>query len=363
MELTSLNWKWIEGLQPERRQRILQWQLQAREPIRSFKDIKIGDHLVIKRSFLNGLIPYEHHFLCIGNDEGKPKISHYYNTAWHALKQLFPDSLGCGSAIEQLGIVQEMTLPHEDFIKSETELQAEGNGVERIVWPEELRRYSAEEVVERAEKRKGEKWYDLAKNNCETFVMWCLCDLQISFQVTTAVRKALEVGGATIKALRQALQQVPKVLVEQFGDDLFLAVIKANSFQAALPEEIGVYVGAALSIFVEVCLAYNEIKSACQKWKKGIIIETREKFIKAVIDSVLSASLRAAGSIVGIMFGQTVIPIPVLGTIIGPVLCALAGDIVSKRLTDFGVTECLAQKIDYICLKINRLINWIIGAI
>ena len=63
-----------------------------------------------------------------------------------------------------------MTLPHKDFIKSEDELQAEGNEVERVVWPEELRRYTVEEVVKRAEDRKDEKWYNIEKNNCETLL-------------------------------------------------------------------------------------------------------------------------------------------------------------------------------------------------
>ena len=51
------------------------------------------------------------------------------------------------SGLERLGIVQEMTLPHKDFIKSEDDLQAKGREVERVVWPEELRRFSVREVI------------------------------------------------------------------------------------------------------------------------------------------------------------------------------------------------------------------------
>ena len=76
-----------------------------------------------------------------------------------------PTSLGSGTAFEQLGIVQNMTLPHKDFIKNEGELQAKGFEVERVVWPDELRRYSAEDVIKRAQIRKGEKFFHLMKNN------------------------------------------------------------------------------------------------------------------------------------------------------------------------------------------------------
>ena len=78
-----------------------------------------------------------------------------------------------------------MTLPHKDFIKDEDELQAKGREVERVVWPEELRRYFVKEVTDRARSRIGEQsMYHLIKNNFESFAMWCLCDLKISLQAT-----------------------------------------------------------------------------------------------------------------------------------------------------------------------------------
>ena len=73
-------WNRIERLSTDQQKHLLQRQLQTREPIHSFKDIRLGDHLVRKNSFL-GLVPYEHHFICVGfNGEGKPMIVHYYNT-------------------------------------------------------------------------------------------------------------------------------------------------------------------------------------------------------------------------------------------------------------------------------------------
>ena len=135
MERASVEiWNWIERLPTDRQKHLLQWQLQAREPIHSFKDVRLGDHLVRKDSFL-GLVPYEHHFICVGfNGEGKPMIVHYHNTPWKATAQLIPSISGCGSPIEQLAVVQEMCI--ETYV-SEAKLQTEGNEVARVVWPED----------------------------------------------------------------------------------------------------------------------------------------------------------------------------------------------------------------------------------
>ena len=349
MERASVEtWNWIEGLSTDKQKHLLQWQLQAREQIHSFKDVRLGDHLVRKDSFL-GLVRYEHHFICVGlNGEGKPLIVHYYNTPWKATAQLIPSISGCGSPIEQLAVVQEMCI--EEYV-SEAALQTEGNEVARVVWPEELLRYPPEERVKKARGRAGkkEKWYDLEKNNCETLIMWCFCDLQISLQVTTAVRYVREVIGGGYNFFKHSLQQLPKALVELCGDDILLAsmrLMRAKPVAAALAKGIGVWGGAVVAIFAEGYLAYREIKSAKQKWKEGIVIKTRKEFIKEVIDSVLSAHFRVGGSIGGMIVGQLLIPIPFLGGIIGAVLGYLTGHFASKLLTEFGLTEVLAERID-----------------
>ena len=349
MERASVEiWNWIERLPWEKQKDLLQWQLQAREPIHSFKDIRLGDHLVRKDSFL-GLVSYEHHFICVDlNSKGQPMIVHYYNTAWKATAQLIPSISASGSPVEQMAKVQEMCI--EEYV-SEAKLQTEGNEVARVVWPEELLRYPPEERAKRARERarKKEKWYDLVENNCETLIMWCFCDLQISLQVTAAVRYIREVIGGGYNFLKHSLQQLPKALVEQFGDDILLAsmrLIRAKPVAAALPKGIGVWGGAIVAIFAEGYLAYREIKSAKQKWKEGIVIKTRKEFIKEVIDSVLQGTFRAGGSIGGMIGGQLLIPIPVLGGVIGAVLGYLSSHFASKLFTKFGLTEFLAKHID-----------------
>ena len=341
-------WKNIERYDSAEQRKLLKWQLQAREPIHSFAEIKRGDHLV-KKDKLLGLVEYEHHFLCIENDEGKPKIIHYYNTSENAIKQMFPTCLNLGSAIEQLGEVQEMFL--SDYIKEE-DLQAEGNEVARVVWPEELRRYSVDEVIKKAVKRKGEKWYNLKENNCETFAMSCLCGLAVSTQVTRAVQFACEMGSAMIKGTRQAIQQALKAGVDfakcriDVLEKLFLRVAPENVAENVLPQGTGLAVGALVSILAEIYTAYWNISDAREKWGKGEVITNRKKFIKAVIDSVVSVPFHATGNIGGMFCGQIAIPIPVFGGVAGAVIGFLFGLGAAKLLTEFDFTEWLAECID-----------------
>ena len=74
--------------------------------------------------------------------------------------------------------------------------------------------FSILKVIRRARKRKDEKDYHLAKNNCESFVMWCLCDLNISLQATPLVLSLTEIVSAAVRTLFQGAQQVPKVVTE-----------------------------------------------------------------------------------------------------------------------------------------------------
>ena len=343
-------WKDIEELESKEPKRLLRRQLQGREPIHRFSEMKKGDHLVRKSSSLG--IPYEHHFICIGfNYGGWPKIVHYYNTAANASLQMIKTSgFGSGTANEQLGIVQMMTLPHKDFIKSEDELQAKGREVERVVWPEELRRFSVLEVIRRALKRKDEKFYHLIKNNCETFVMWCLCGLKISLQVTP-LRKALcEIVSGIVRSIWHGLQQIFKVVAELI-DDVAAAIGRGaprSAFGQTVPgaiSKVGLGVGVAVTVIAEAVMAGYDIRKAFKQWKDTKLIESREEFIKEVTDIVLLALSRSGGSIVGMIVGQMVIPIPVVGGLVGAVLGVLGGHVFGKSISDASA-ETLAHLIE-----------------
>lgn len=361
MVLTSsyFVWKDIEKLESQEQINLLQWQLQAREPIHRFSDMKAGDHLVRKRAILG--ISYEHHFICIGSDHtGRPKIVHYYNMAGNVTLQMIRTSgLGSGTANEKLGIVQEMTLPHKDFIKDEGELQAKGREVERVIWPEELRRFSIGEVISRALKRKGEKFYDLKKNNCESFVMWCLCNMNVSLQITP-LRKALsDTGTGVIRSIWHGLQQILKVLSELVDD--FAVAIGRGATRSAVGEaaprslsKIGVGVGAAVTVIVEAVMAGYDIHETYKKWKKTDLIKSREEFIKEATDIVLLALFRSGGSIVGMIVGQVVIPIPAVGGLVGAVLGNFGGHLIGKGPLATSYSKTLAHLLE---TKIKQILD------
>ena len=337
-------WRDIEQRSKEDQRKLIQWQLQARESIVSFAEIKPGDHLVRKGYFSVDVqvLEFEHHFLCIGQvkEDGKikPIIIHYYNTLWNAALTLLSTFFSqLGSAIENLGKVQEMTLPDPNFI---TEAHLQAGEVYRVVWPKELRRYSSDEVIRRAKRRKDESWYDLANNNCETFVMKCLCDLEISTQVTPAVKIACEVGRVLVKTSRQVLFQGFKVAVDKL-DDVFLAATRGSTGGLA-----GLGFGAGVTVLSEGLCAYHDISEAIEKMDKGITVKDREELIKGVKDILVSSVFRSGGSIVGMITGQLLIPIPVAGGIIGALLGLCIAHFSSKALAK--------EEIEWL----DRLIDW-----
>ena len=334
-------WKDIRKRKSEEQKHLLRWQLQAREPIRRLSDMKPGDHL-LKTVNPGNLLEYAHHFLCSGIDEisGKPKIIHYYNTPGNAMKQLFPTSLGSGSCLEQLGKIQEATLPDGDLIAkndvdSETDLLRVE--VERVVWPDELRQYSTEEVIARALTRINEKFYHPTNNNCESFVMWCLCDLNISLQVTQTSKALCETVSAIIRTLWHGLQQLPKVAAE-IWDDIAAAAGRAFS-------KLGISIGVVTTVVVETIIAIWGIRKEYKKWGSGVLVKTRKEFIAEVVDKVLLALFRSGGSIAGMIVGQIVIPVPVVGGLVGALIGMFGGHLVEKYFSA-RIKEAFGQAID-----------------
>ena len=239
-KLSSLCWKQFDKSPSSRQRKFLNPYLQTREPISSYYDIQKGDHLVRTSSTMMGLLKFEHHFLCIGhNERGAPLIVHYNATKKDAFRRFFIWSLTHSS----LARVNIMALP--DYI-NEDNLQKQGVEVKRVLWPDGLRRYSVEKITWRALKRLGEAYYHVRDNNCESFVMWCICNSNVSLQATPENISALNF--------------VPELSSEEVqGDDFemfkFLYIIYMNeglfdrsldSFHALTVELPKLYAVAAL---------------------------------------------------------------------------------------------------------------------
>ncbi len=232
------SWEEIEQLPTKEQRAYLQQALQNREPIKKFSDIKLGDHLVRKGSFCGKA--YEHHFLCakVESDDRVTIIHYHAGSVASFFKSIKPSLFeACGSPREA-ACVKEVTLPDEVFIKSESDLQKKGKEVERVVWPDELRRYPVEEVIKRARERTNETYYDLAKNNCECFVMWSICGMNFSLQsATTFVTILTEVVKAVIMSFVHLGENTPKVIVDlleqlKFGRSLLGNAIERYGIKA-----------------------------------------------------------------------------------------------------------------------------------
>ena len=185
-KLSSLCWKQFDKLPSSRKRKFLNPYLQTREPIYSYYDIEKGDHLVRTSSTMMGLQKFEHHFLCIGHERGVPFIVHYNATKKGAFRRLF----SCSLTHPSLARVNIVALP--DYI-NEDNLQKQGVEVKRVMWPHRLRRYSVEKIKRRALTRLGEAHYHVTKNNCESFVMWCICNSNVSLQATRESIFALKI--------------------------------------------------------------------------------------------------------------------------------------------------------------------------
>ena len=67
-------------------------------------------------------------------------------------------------------------------------------GLYDLVFGEEAKIYSAEETVERARSRIGERGYDLLFHNCEHFAVWCKTGVEKSEQVEEIIKLVTEGG-------------------------------------------------------------------------------------------------------------------------------------------------------------------------
>ena len=308
-------WKEIEKDSPEQRRCYLESKLRGRESICRYSDIKLGDHLVTKGG-INGILEYEHHFLCTGFDEkGGPMIIHYYQS-WSKARiwpMVLTSFFSSGSFLKMKGEIQEVSL--RDYIKEE---DLQGKEVKRVVWPDELRRYSAEQVVRRARTRKGPKGelkYRLTKNNCESFVMWCLCDLNTSLQVTPRRKTVFEMLSA---AFWKMFGQFPKICCD-VADDVFQAVVRFLEKCDALPacpeflkdttlshlSNFGDGVGVFIIVLYEALCLLLEVKDMYEDWNgTRILIKSREELHTKMADRVLLFSFCLGGSIACMFFGQ-----------------------------------------------------------
>ncbi len=345
-KLSLLCWESFDGLSASQKQGFLQPYLQTREPIRRFSDIQKGDHLVrkVKRQTISSLpgslrplLEFEHHFLCINRDyEDKRVIIHYYI--------LMKDAVGSGIHLGGTGEVQVMTLPHKDFIKNEEELQWQGGEIERVLWPVHLWRYSLEEVIRRAHLRDGEQRYDLTQNNCENFVMWCICGANVSLQATPKRAAWWEVIKAPFFALDR---HVPMYALMKFWNSRLVLDTRGGGLQVRVESlcngslgkpEFQNGINLLLTTVVEIKLAVSrDIYSCWRELEDGVI--TSREYQDKVSEILISCLFRVSGGYLGMIITEEVClhDQSVLRVLIGTYSGVASGHLVGQLVVRYNI--------------------------
>ena len=95
---------------------------------------------------------------------------------------------------------------------------------------------------------------------------------------------------------------------------------------------------AGVGTLIEIATAVYGIHQAYKQWTGdenqpgGILIESREEFIWKVVEIVTTSTARWGFSAGGAVVGQALIPIPIVGAVVGVFLGSIFGHIASKAL-------------------------------
>ena len=203
----------------------------------------------------------------------------------------------------------------------------------------------ADDVVRRAQSRLGEHEYDLFGNNCEHFAMWCKTGISSSEQVEDfkdvmkdgAVSLAANLGTqAAAKAGEVIVETTVREVTKKFvSETVVQEIVKSGETtkqiftnaaettrettikvtQTSKAPQTSKLRGAAYAAVVEGAFAAWDISCAIEDLKVGNI--TNEEYIDTVGKRIVGGVGRVAGSSTGAIVGQFLIPVPVLGGIVG----------------------------------------------
>lgn len=147
--------------------------LHDKTPIRELTQLNPGDHIRVKS------MGYYHHMLVVEATRDNETITVIHYTA---VEDEQVDSAASKFSSEFKGVVREETLPI-DLSKTEILQFKPCLGISV---------FSAQESINRARSRLGERSYHLAANNCEHFVNWCKSNIFYSEQAEGGITAILE---------------------------------------------------------------------------------------------------------------------------------------------------------------------------
>ena len=111
---------------------------------------------------------YDHHMLVVQIDNNQITIIHYTQTGG--------EGMGSAASFSSFGNGGEAAV-----IEQVLETSADDK-IELLEYPDHIDCFAAEEAIERARSKVGEKSYGLFNNNCECLVNWALTGQSVSIQ-------------------------------------------------------------------------------------------------------------------------------------------------------------------------------------
>jgi len=150
-------------------------------------------------------------------------------------------------------------------------------------------------VIKRARSRKDEPCYDFLKNNCEHFVTWCKCGLNVSLQVKSWYVWARDLSYSVFGGLYDSTNKgwALLIMVSANASDEVLSFICAN---------IG-WLGFGIGILIELGWARYQIEKALLYHNK-----TEREFRSKLVEIFAKAICRLSGGIGGSLLGLAVCP-------------------------------------------------------
>ena len=207
--------------------------------------------------------------------------------------------------------------------------------------------YSGDVVIERGRSRLGEVQYNVFDNNCEHFALWCKTGVGKSEQVETLCASLKRIGhkslammgGNTMRHLiGRAISAAPPKrwmvkMMPSWNQMSSKVALAGSSGGAVISKNTGtelvrkhaccsVVTGAVaftVVMGIEVYSLYRDLKKVLAQRREGDISE------QVFVNIVVKRACRSIGGVVGATTG-TIVPIPVIGTLIGCTLGSLIGE-------------------------------------
>ncbi|XP_031575325.1 uncharacterized protein LOC116308949 [Actinia tenebrosa] len=256
------------------------------------RNVEVGDHLRLEGAGKS----YTHHAVCTEIHDENITIAEYTGPIWS--RSGISQSTSCSDS-GRLGEIIKTTLSYYDLIKKKAEV---------IVWPEDLRRFSPDEIVKRAYQRLGENYYSPTKNNCEHFVTWCICGLRVSLQV-----KSWHV--ALVETLHSMLNtKTAGMVIANVADEIVL-FLKRSGLVSNLPsaqyfaEKLNPLIREnskwllLLCVFIDVGIGVYELYEVYEEYKGGKYQGSHEEIVKKVFLIILKGVICFGLVYLGLKYG------------------------------------------------------------